>query len=204
MPLSAGEQITYSDFINLKNRVKEEMKRRKYTGSLTAYAGSAYDYTTTPARGVSIAAEHQEKIVTPMRAINSTKLDSITTASSGNAVVSISNLDTILDGFESRSLAPGSSDCGVACSGLCHTGCGNTCSGCSGYCEDNCANSCYIDCSSSCSGGCSGLCQGSCKTCSENCNGNCYKQCANNCDQSCVGSCKTSCGNTVSKDVSEM
>ena len=49
MALSAGDKITASDYINLKNRVREEMKRRKYTGSLTAYAGSSYDYSVTPA-----------------------------------------------------------------------------------------------------------------------------------------------------------
>lgn len=197
MPLSAGEQITATDFIDLKNRVREEMKRRKYTGSLTAYAGSAYDYTTTPAQGVSIAAEHQEKIVTPMRAINSTKLDSITTASSGNAVVSLSNLDTILSGFENRSLAPGSSDCGVACSGLCHTRCDNTCSGCRNGCEDNCANSCYADCT--------GTCDNTCKSCSANCGGVCSNTCNNGCYMSCTkvcaGDCTAVCASTASVSI---
>lgn len=34
MSLSSGEAITASDYINLKNRVKNEMLRRKHIGNL--------------------------------------------------------------------------------------------------------------------------------------------------------------------------
>lgn len=59
MALTTGSKMTASDINALKARVKAEMLRRKYTGSLTGYAGSSYDYTNTPASGVKIAAEHQ-------------------------------------------------------------------------------------------------------------------------------------------------
>lgn len=38
MALTAGNPITSADIIALKNRVKAEMARRKYTGSLASYA----------------------------------------------------------------------------------------------------------------------------------------------------------------------
>jgi len=200
MALSTGEKITASDYINLKNRVKEEMKRRKYIGSLTAYAGSSYDYTIVPASGVSIAAEHQAKIVTPMRAVNGTTVGT-TAASRGNAAVSISNLDTILTKFESKALTPGSTDCASSCSGLCHTECGNTCKGCSGTCEgsckDTCTGSCTGDCTGDCSGtctGCSGSCSGGCTSCSGTCSGGCSGSCSGGCS-SCSGSCSGGCTN---------
>lgn len=56
--MNTGSKITASDLNNLKARVKAEMQRRKYTGSLTGYAGTSYDYSSTPAQGVKIAAEH--------------------------------------------------------------------------------------------------------------------------------------------------
>lgn len=60
MALSQNNIITASDINALKDRVKAEMKRRKYTGSLTTYASATYDYnsSTAPATGRSILAEH--------------------------------------------------------------------------------------------------------------------------------------------------
>ena len=59
MALTQGSQITASDINALKARVKAEMNRRKYDGSLTGYAGTSYDFTTVPAAGVKASAEHQ-------------------------------------------------------------------------------------------------------------------------------------------------
>ena len=40
MALTAGSTLTSSDINDLKNRVKQEMARRQYTGSLSSYAGN--------------------------------------------------------------------------------------------------------------------------------------------------------------------
>lgn len=48
MALTAGNTITSADIIALKNRVKTEMARRKYTGSLASYAT---DFTHSAAQG---------------------------------------------------------------------------------------------------------------------------------------------------------
>ena len=40
MALTAGQQCLAKDFVDFKARVKAEMLRRSYTGSLTAYGSS--------------------------------------------------------------------------------------------------------------------------------------------------------------------
>lgn len=70
MALKAYDPVLAADFIALKARVKAEMQRRSYYGSLTSYAGTAYDYTEVPANDKIIKTEHINKLVTPMNAIN--------------------------------------------------------------------------------------------------------------------------------------
>ena len=69
MALSEGNVILASDFIALKARVKAECKRRKYNGSVEAYAGSSYDYTVKPKNGNVPLPEHFNKIIVPMNAM---------------------------------------------------------------------------------------------------------------------------------------
>ena len=59
-----------SSYVSLKARLKKEIQRRKYTGSITSYAGTAYDYTVVPGNGVPIRTEHHNKLITPIKAIN--------------------------------------------------------------------------------------------------------------------------------------
>ena len=61
---------TSIDNNNLKTRLKNEISRRKYTGSISSYASTTYDYSTTPANGVVLTTEHHNKIITPISAIN--------------------------------------------------------------------------------------------------------------------------------------
>lgn len=57
---SQGSKITAADFTSLKSLVNQEIGRRgkaegtaqnQSYGSLSSYAGSGYQYTTTPAAG---------------------------------------------------------------------------------------------------------------------------------------------------------
>lgn len=74
MAYESGVKITAADFVNLKKRVKDEMNRRKGTGSLTSYAGTSYDYTTTPAVGGQILEEHIDKLIVPLSQVNFTDI----------------------------------------------------------------------------------------------------------------------------------
>lgn len=71
MALNSQNQILASDFVSLKARVKAEMNRRRYSGSLTSYAGTAYDYTENPTSGGVIKPEHANKLIIPGQCNNS-------------------------------------------------------------------------------------------------------------------------------------
>lgn len=62
-------------FTALKAKVKAEMLRRNQSGSVAAYGGSAYDYAQPPEKGELVRGEHREKVITPMRAVNSDLVD---------------------------------------------------------------------------------------------------------------------------------
>lgn len=192
MSFSSGEAITASDYINLKNRVKNEMLRRKYTGSLVAYGGAAYDYSTQPTSNSPVLAEHQTKIATPINAIKT----SISAANRGATITSLSTINTILAAHEAQAYTA-VSDCASSCSGLCSTACTNDCSlGCSNDCTSSCSGSCTGTCTGSCSGGCSG-CGGNCSgTCNTTCKGSCSGGCGGTCKGKCKGTCTINCAPT--------
>ena len=205
--------ITPKRINDLKARVKAECARRAYSGSVTSYSGTSYDYTNTPATDKSIDQEHRTKIATPLNAINSSV---ITQANSGQSVISDADI-TAMEAFttvlEKRAITDhAGSDCKSGCTGMCYgcqgtcynactgcTGCSGTCSGgctscsgcsgcgdaCSSGCGTACGKGCAATCNNSCSGGCSGGCSGSCKGCS-GCSG-CGSACSNDCVQSCKG-----------------
>lgn len=168
----------------LKNRVRAECARRNSNGSVSSYAGSAYDFTLMPADGTLIKAEHYDKNATPLNAINS-KI--VSRASSGGYIVKENDfvqMEAFLATIESRNLYDSTaSDCSASCTGLCYscTGtCTGSCAGCSGCsgCSDSCSSSCYAGCNGGCLGcadactGCGGACAGSCSSgCSSTCTG---------------------------------
>ena len=66
-----GQFISDEDFLTLKSLIDAEIGRRGKTegtaqgqsvGSMAAYRGAAYQYNVTPADGVSVDAEHIQKI----------------------------------------------------------------------------------------------------------------------------------------------
>lgn len=185
MSLSAGQQILAQDFINFKARVKAEMQRRKYTGSMISYAGASYDYSTTPANGVQIKIEHINKILDPMNAVNTTGMAA---QKIGDQIDAMDALNTVLTNYENKPLYGSGTDCASSCSGLCSTSCGNTCSGCSNSCGSGCSGGCY----GGCSGGCSGSCSANCADgCGDGCTATCgaCRGCSNNCWGGCPGNC---------------
>ena len=188
--------ITASRLNTLKSAVKAECNRRKYTGSVTTYAGSTYNYNKTPAKNVIIEKEIYEKNAVPLNAISG----DISTEVSSNIIKDSDflKLETKVASLKKISLnaAAGATGCNASCTGLCSTSCGDSCSGCTG-CGSGCASTCKGDCEGSCSGGCSGQCTGceaECRDdCTAKCADDCWARCADDCRGDCEGYCSDSC-----------
>lgn len=198
MALNSQNQILASDFVSLKARVKAEMNRRCRSGSLTAYAGAAYDYSVVPANGVIVKPEHLNKLVVPINAISPS---GYTEKAAGDAVPELATLDAKLAAHEAYPMRGSGSDCASGCSGLCSSGCYNSCSGCGGSCSydcSGCTGSCVGDCQGSCSGGCSTSCGGACwrDGCTSNCTAACRMDCTGGCKGNCGSICSTNCRTT--------
>ena len=207
MGILAGESISPSDFINLKEKIKNIMlNKRIYHGSLKEYGGSAYDYSTNPTTNGVILAEHQNKIVEPMRAITTNNVDAI--AKKDDKIISLYNISTIIDGFDAKTATSSVKDCQNYCSGLCVDQCSTGCTGCTGCsgCGSGCASGCSgcqgcSGCGSGCASTCSGGCKGTCKGCDSTCTGECDTGCAGcsgDCRNVCAMSCSDSCGRSCS------
>lgn len=188
--LEQGKQYSASDFLALKAKVKAEMLRRCYEGSLAAYGGADYDFTT--AKGEQLLAEHVNKIIGPMNQINDT---GFTTQNIGDPAMALSELDAIITSYSEAPLDGTGHMCNASCSGLCSTGCAGSCGGgCSTGCGGTCKGGCG-GCDGSCVGTCQGRCTGSCKdTCSGGCTASCQAGCALTCEDGCTQSCMASCG----------
>ena len=194
MSLASQNIILASDFVSLKARVKAEMNRRCYSGSLTSYAGTSYDYSVTPASNGKILPEHLNKLTTPVNAISNC---GISEKQSGDVIPALDDFDTKLSSHEAFPMRGSGTDCASSCSGLCSSGCWNSCSGCGGSCSYDCTG-----CSGTCSGGCDGSCSGGCSTscggacwrdgCTSNCTAACRMDCTGGCS-SCRGKCTGSC-----------
>ena len=198
-------------FAALKAKVKAEMLRRNQSGSVASYGGAAYDYTTAPAAGRTVRREHRDKLIEPMRAVNS---DVIPAARGVISESELQNLETRAAVWAARSITDKSgSDCKSGCAGTCYTGCATGCSGCSGSCSGGCSgcgSGCPASCPSGCSGcsGCGSGCPGGCSGCGSGCPGGC-SGCGSGCPSGCSGcgngscgvtcghSCKVTCGSSV-------
>lgn len=191
MALTSNNSIMASDFVSMKARVKAEMNRRKYVGSLTSYAGTTYDYTVSPASNGVISIEHANKLIVPINAINSSGYSE---KKAGDIINELDTLNIKLTAHEKQALY-GATDCASSCSGLCRTGCSGTCSGCGGACSYSCSGTCDGGCDTTCSGGCDTTCSGGCQGhCGDGCYG-CTGACRTNCS-GCSGSCKGTCSRT--------
>ena len=162
----------------IKSRVKTECARRKYTGSVEEYAGTAYDYSYAPASGIRVREEHYEKNAIPLNVINSGRI----ATTDGARIVDAADLNamkTFLTTLESRKYNDkNGTDCAASCTGMCYS------------CTDKCTGSC-TSCSGSCSGGCSG-CSGTCQgDCTGSCNNTCYGSCVGSCYIYCTGGCSS-------------
>lgn len=181
-------------FTALKAKVKAEMLRRNQSGSVAAYGGSEYDYAQPPAQGGVVRSEHREKVITPMRAVNSDLVDEAQGAAIGEE--ELADMETRVEVWATRTITDQSgSDCKSGCTGTCYTGCTTGCKGCGSGCTGGCTG-----CGSGCPNGCSGCgtgCGTACwKGCSQGCTDTCPNECSSSgCAYNCTGACSM-CGNT--------
>jgi hypothetical protein len=181
-------QMTAAQVIDLKAKIKAEMARRKYYGSLSTnggynyavkdsavnYASSTYDFTTTPSSGNAVLAEHGQKTVDLLLKIKDygdlkkvVQNDPIPNSFDAALITYVNNL-------AKESITGSSSSCRGACTGLCVGTCASGCSGCSStngssdsigsYCS-GCAATCGSGCTTGCGSGCTSGCTGQCSGC---------------------------------------
>lgn len=178
MTVSKDRLFVTQDFIQLKARVKAEMLRRNGVGSLTAYAGTAYDYTVQPQKYGIPRIEHYSKIRDVMAQINPAGLPGA--KKQGDLLADMSILEAKQTLFESQyKYATSGNDCASSCSGTCITTC-TSCTGCSGSCSGGCDSTC-----NSCANGCA-ACTGCTGTCYATCDGGCSGMCINSCGYNCA------------------
>lgn len=191
-----GKNIEVSDFVNLKKKIKDEVLRRKYTGTVEPYGGINYDFTTIPVQGKGVETEHINKMITPLKAVDPNGIYPEKT--NGGIIEGVEILDARVTLLQSKPMVGSDTGCATSCTGLCSsscqgectTGCSNSCSGCRG-----CGGACSSGCTGcgSCSG-CGGACSYSCSgNCSSNCDTSCTHACAYNCSMMCSESCGTNC-----------
>ena len=185
MAFTFGSKITAEDFNNLKAKVKAEMLRRKYTGSVAAYGT---DYSDVPTQKGKIKAVHIQEIVNPLNQITATNY---TNTAAKSKILAMQQLETLVTTLAAKNVNPANTDtgCNASCTGLCRTACSETCDGCSGSCTGTCTGSCSGGCSG-CGGNCSGTCDNTCKgSCSGGCGGTCKGKCKGTCTTNCAPTC---------------
>lgn len=190
-----NRKVIAQEFVNLKNRVRNEMNRRNGYGSMTAYAGSEYEFTNSALADTLLRAEYMTQNHIPLKAVSTTQLpENIKNIITESDMVA---MEAKITKYEAQPRnARTNNDCDAYCSGMCVSQCTTTCSGgcrsgctgCSGGCSGRCSG-----CGSGCSGGCSSSCGGcdnkgcgpACGRCS--CNPTCYT-----CGTGCSGRCSWS------------
>lgn len=191
--------LTAAEVNSLKAKVKTEMQRRAYNGSMTGFASASYDFSTTPTSGTKVTADQGKKVVEPL--LNIKDHGNLNTADlkTGSKIPSSFNNELLsyTDSLSREPIDGATSSCRGACSGLCVGTCGSTCSGCSS-CSGGCSGSGGSGGSGSsgcsdCSGGCSTTCSGGCGGC-DGCRGTCSGECGAACEGACAGGCSGGCG----------
>lgn len=200
--------IQFARMTALKAKVKAEMQRRNATGSVAAYAGTAYDYSDTSGK---IVKEHYTKNIDPLRAVDTTNVPTAggDRAISENDIAQMEAKITVLSAINKE--VQSGHGCRSSCTGLCSTACTGGCRGCSGCsgcsaaCKTNCSgcdgcSGCGTKCSSctSCDGcsGCGSACRNDCTSCTS-CSGCSGCSGCTSCEGgSCTGSCWVSCAST--------
>ena len=142
------------------------MTRRCRNGSLTAYAGSQYDFTETPTTGKPIKAEHGQKTAGLLQNIKDYGFSGIREGAKIPDGFNNANLVAILNELEAEPMRyQGKSSCNSACSGLCTSNCWDSCTSCTGCSGCGGCDGCSAHCASYCGGSCESGCYEGCYGC---------------------------------------
>ena len=144
--------ITAERLNELKAKVKAEMQRRNSTehgASLSSYAGTAWDFSTTPKNGDVITDEHVQKVIDPLIEVNDFLYDNSFRTGKSGLEQTFYKAEKYVDSISKIGKTDANSGCRGACTGLCQDACVGQCLGCSGTCQNQCQG-----CSHTCGSGC--------------------------------------------------
>lgn len=189
--------ITASDFINLKNKVNEELERRCEQGDVSMYS---MNYTDPPLPGEQISISHINEIIDPMNKVNASQVNLALKEKQISYITAeeLNNLNNLVDTWKKSPMKARDKNhnCAGSCTGLCYTGCSGSCIGsCKGSCAsysppapDTGGGSGGGESSGNCNGYCTGTCTGYCGHCG-GCGGGCDTTSTScyNCEGTCVG-----------------
>ena len=201
--------IDKEKLIELKNKIRSEMKRRSCAyGSLESYSTSEYDFEIDPITGEPVLHDFGEKVINLALKINDIYIDEEKNITFANInqygdycdINFIEKIEKTLDTWEQETMKGNVSSCRGQCTGLCAGSCSSECGGCTGSCT-GCSGTCTTTCGKSCVGGCGTGCTSSCgTTCAGGCIASCKSGCSGECESSCARKCETSCTSTCIND----
>lgn len=168
--------VSAARFLNLKARMKEVFKKRKYYGDLSIFATDDFDFMVEPKSGDIILSDHGVKVINLILSVND--IEGIKKIENDNYILrDITAIENMVTKLESQTSQSSSNLCRGGCMGICVEHCST---GCSGSCKDNCS-------SSQCSINCTGACVQECSSCSGTCSGT---GCRSDCKNDCIGGSK--------------
>lgn len=169
--------VSAARFNNLKARLKEVFKKRKYYGDLSKFSTTDYDFTINPKTGDIILSDQGAKVINLILTVND--INELKKIENDNYILrDITAIETLVTKLEGQTMPSPVNLCRAGCMGICIT-----------HCSTECIGSCNTSCSSSlCSVGCSNACVTACSSCS----GTCISAgCRSDCKDDCMGGAKT-------------
>lgn len=162
--------LSASRLVNIKERLRAALARRKYYGNVSALADASKNFTVVPQLGGLVLSEHGQKTIDLLLSI--TNAGNLKKIENDNYILrDISAIETWLNKYENQSITSSDSGCRGNCTGLCVAHCSTQCGG---SCKTGCSCGCLTTCSGACVGSCTGSCVGSCS-------GTCWSDCSSNC-----------------------
>lgn len=162
--------VSAARFNNLKARLKEVLKNRKYYGDVSNLGSNTYDFTISPATGDIILSDQGAKVINLILSVNN--VNSLKKIENDNYILrDITAIETFVTKLESQTPTTATNLCRGGCTGICIS-----------HCSTGCSGSCLTGCTGGCATTCSGTCIKSCSSCSGTCTGSgCRSDCASDC-----------------------
>lgn len=172
----ATTDVTAARFNNLKARLKEVFKSRKYYGDISAFAANSYDFTVSPTTGAVILSDQGAKTINLILSV--ADIGTLKKIENNQYILQdIIAIENFVTRLEAQTPTSASNLCRGNCTGICVKHCST---GCTGNCSNQCSgNLCGTSCSGSCSNGCT--------SCSGQCSGT---SCRSDCASDCMGGAK--------------